>query len=494
MNSISIIVLFALTLGGNAQYYSPRPASSILSLVMKQTIPKFTPLEPVSNYGYDTEIPRAQTPMPSNPCTEEVMRSSDIFLFANPSDSASYLICTDVDVFISMPCSPGTIFQENLKQCIPIGWEAPLCPANTCKNQGDCYLDEFSLPKCLCRVGFTGQFCEINIDECALEGNRVCSSYNGQCIDQINGFYCQWGNEIGLIWEKRISNPCTLEKLAEERQFFELISDNGNVFLQCTGELTFLVSKCADSLFWHQELRTCSIERPLPKTGICNNYPCKNDGECLDLGGSNFQCLCKSGYTGALCEVTIDFCLNNPCSNNGRCVSHPRGYNCVCQDKVVDDSCATGVTNPCPAGSRDYFPNPLNINRYFLCSVNGFAFSRNCAPGLIWSQDLLTCKLPFGVKAPQHQKPPMRIPMSQPPKIESYGQVKPPMTPPPVESYGQVKPPMTPPPKIESYGQITVPQITPPRLPMTPQPVQSYGQNRPQLSSKPAYGQRLLKF
>jgi hypothetical protein len=150
-----------------------------------------------------------------------------------------------------------------------------------------------------------------------------------------------WGQEIGLIWEKRISNPCTLENLSNEKQFFELESQQGNVFLQCTGELTFIVSKCATMLFWHQELRTCSIERQLPKTGLCNNYPCKNDGECLDLG-SSFQCLCKEGYTGGLCEITIDFCLNNPCQNNGRCVSHPKGYNCVCQDKVVDESCSTG--------------------------------------------------------------------------------------------------------------------------------------------------------
>ena len=114
------------------------------------------------------------------------------------------------------------------------------------------------------------------------------------------------------------------------------------MFLQCTGEMTFIVSKCAEMLFWHQELRTCSIEKPLPKTGVCNSYPCKNDGECLDLGGSNFKCLCKSGYTGSLCESAIDFCLNNPCSYGGRCVSHPNGYNCICADKVVDESCATG--------------------------------------------------------------------------------------------------------------------------------------------------------
>ncbi len=87
------------------------------------------------------------------------------------------------------------------------------------------------------------------------------------------------------------------------KQFYELPTAAGNVFLQCTSENQFLVTKCADMLFWHQELRTCSIERPLEKNGICKTYPCLNDGECIDLGSSNFQCLCKEGYTGSMCEV-----------------------------------------------------------------------------------------------------------------------------------------------------------------------------------------------
>ena len=130
--------------------------------------------------------------------------------------------------------------------------------------------------------------------------------------------------------------------MSNDKQFFQLISAGQNVFLQCTGEMTFVVSRCAELLYWHQELRTCSIEPALPKTGVCNTYPCRNDGECIDLGGSNFQCSCKPGFNGALCESAIDFCVNYPCQNGGRCVSHTTGYNCICSNNVVDDSCATG--------------------------------------------------------------------------------------------------------------------------------------------------------
>jgi hypothetical protein len=144
----------------------------------QQEAPRVSEPITASSYGDYNSAPRAIQPTSFNPCTEEVMRSSDIKLFPNPSDSASYLICTDVDVFISMPCSPGTVFNTQQSHCLPIGYEPPICPVGTCQNQADCIIDESKQFKCLCRVGFTGQFCEINIDECALEGNQICSSYS----------------------------------------------------------------------------------------------------------------------------------------------------------------------------------------------------------------------------------------------------------------------------------------------------------------------------
>ena len=106
------------------------------------------------------------------------MRAAEISLFPNPSDRSAYLVCTDVDVFISMPCPEGTMFDSSIKHCLPVGYTAPICPIGTCLNNADCLIDdETNNYKCSCRVGFTGQRCESKIDECALEGNAVCSSY-----------------------------------------------------------------------------------------------------------------------------------------------------------------------------------------------------------------------------------------------------------------------------------------------------------------------------
>jgi hypothetical protein len=122
-----------------------------------------------------------------------------------------------------------------------------------------------------------------------MEGNQVCSRDGGRCVDQINAFYCDFGATVGITRDTAIPRPCTLEDLSMERQFFELPTQTGNVFLQCTSESQWTVSRCAEMLFWDQELRTCSIDRPKQKTGVCKTFPCRNDGVCHDLGDFQFR-------------------------------------------------------------------------------------------------------------------------------------------------------------------------------------------------------------
>ncbi len=111
-----------------------------------------------------------------NPCTAEVLRMTEVQAFKDPLNRNSYIICTDVDVFERMPCAPGTFFDETIRHCVPEGWVAPVCPVGLCKNQADCIIDEIKNEyKCLCRTGYTGLFCETNIDECALGGNQACA-------------------------------------------------------------------------------------------------------------------------------------------------------------------------------------------------------------------------------------------------------------------------------------------------------------------------------
>jgi hypothetical protein len=351
-----------------------------------------------------------------NPCTEEVLRRSEVTQFPNPWNRRGFLICIDVNIYHEMACSVGTYFNPNLHHCVPEGYEPPVCTANYCFNDGECLLDQYNVLKCLCKKGFNGDRCENNINECEIEGgNQACQG--GTCVDQVNGFYCQCANgQIGVNCQSTIANPCTEATYEAGNNFYEVPSSKQNVYLQCTGENRFTVSRCAENLYWHSEERTCTVEKPPVKYGSCLSYPCKNAGECQEDGAYGFRCVCKTGYTGKTCEHMIDYCESGPCQNGGKCLPYAGGYTCLCEDKVVDDCCCHGVLNPCPAknklvpGLNNYYPHVLP-NRYIHCDFEGRAFVKTCAPTTRWDQNYLTCAKEFRTQYSSNYVP------------ESYGQV-----------------------------------------------------------------------
>ena len=113
-------------------------------------------------------------------------------------------------------------------------------------------------PFCYCPAGFTGRLCDIDINECASE-----PCYNGAtCVDQPQGYTCQ--------------------------------CPPGFSGLQCEIE----ADECGPD--------TC------PEKSMCQNLP----------GIDNVNCLCRSGYEGHNCNVTINPCSSeqNPCENEAICV------------------------------------------------------------------------------------------------------------------------------------------------------------------------------
>eukprot|EP00731_Ephydatia_muelleri_P027986 Em0019g859a len=47
--------------------------------------------------------------------------------------------------------------------------------------------------------------------------------------------------------------------------------------------------------------------------------PCNEGTTCVNLGNSNYRCLCPSGYHGDHCQQSSDACSPNPCLNQGKC-------------------------------------------------------------------------------------------------------------------------------------------------------------------------------
>ena len=62
---------------------------------------------------------------------------------------------------------------------------ADLCTPHTCLHGGSCTTTNSTSLTCFCPSGYTGMYCDVNINDCT---SQPC--LNGICLDKINGFQC----------------------------------------------------------------------------------------------------------------------------------------------------------------------------------------------------------------------------------------------------------------------------------------------------------------
>ena len=100
-----------------------------------------------------------------------------------------------MDLSITARCV-GNFQGPDCSQCMP-GFAGTMCnisiilnelPCN-CSGNGQC-LDGLT---CDCDPGFTGEFCQTNINDCV----GVNCSGNGVCLDGVNSFTCQCNPGFG---------------------------------------------------------------------------------------------------------------------------------------------------------------------------------------------------------------------------------------------------------------------------------------------------------
>ena len=107
-----------------------------------------------------------------------------------------------------------------------------------------------------CPVGYTGYYCEVNINDCA---QAKCHHYSN-CIDLIGNYSCRCGPR----WTGR----------------------HCDIFLG----------------------------------SLCNGSVCQNGGICRDTDDkNNYTCTCTRGYTGRNCELQFNPCDSSPCKQGGNC-------------------------------------------------------------------------------------------------------------------------------------------------------------------------------
>ncbi|XP_033227185.1 protein crumbs isoform X3 [Belonocnema kinseyi] len=167
--------------------------------------------------------------------------------------------------------------------CMP-GYEGthcatPYCVAQKCQNNGKCTTLP-QPPTCTCPDGYTGRFCEINIDDCAPDeqGNVPCKN-DGRCYDQVNGFECDCSG-TGYT-----GPDCSEDK----NECLDPNTDCGNGFCENLNGTYRCI--CNDGYCGYN----CTIENP------CRDDFCQNGGTCQCVDDGIYSCSCTPNYSGQNC-------------------------------------------------------------------------------------------------------------------------------------------------------------------------------------------------
>ena len=185
------------------------------------------------------------------------------------------------------------------------------CASNPCRNGATCSPQNSGVHVCECRSGFDGAACERNIDDCAANGDVLCSGA-APCEDRRSGYYCSCFN---------------------------------------TGRRGANCSEIVDP---------------------CASRPCANGGACQELSDSSYMCRCAPGYEGSNCQDDIDECRSDPC-HGSRCFNEgPNEYSCACSANRTGMNCETEYDpcspNPCQFDGHCSYST---LGRFFECNCTG---------------------------------------------------------------------------------------------------------------------------
>lgn len=122
--------------------------------------------------------------------------------------------------------------------------------------------------------------------------------------------------------------------------------NNSWIDLNCFSRYSITKLLSTESLVWEEkwiENRTKTINKFLIFS--------QNGGSCYLNGTTGFACVCRSGFGGTCCEITLSQsnpCLSTKCENGGTCQVIGNAVRCVCNMGFLGSRCEQRVCDPNP--------------------------------------------------------------------------------------------------------------------------------------------------
>ncbi|CAB1319564.1 unnamed protein product [Coregonus sp. 'balchen'] len=253
----------------------------------------------------------------------------------------------------------GSYCEEQVDECIP----------NPCQNGATCtdFLGGYS---CKCVPGYVGTNCSNEINECF---SQPCQN-GGTCIDLINTYKCSCPRgtqgvhcEINIDDCNPFTDPITNEpkcfnkgKCVDRVGGYHCICPAGYVGERCEGDVNECLSNPCDTRGTHSCIQLTNNYRCDCRTGYtgqrcdtvfdgCKGKPCRNGGTCAVASNTphGFICKCPPGYTGSTCEYDAHSCGSLHCRNGGTCLSGNKSPKCLCPSSFTGPECEYPTDSPC---------------------------------------------------------------------------------------------------------------------------------------------------
>ncbi|CAF4272198.1 unnamed protein product [Rotaria socialis] len=338
--------------------------------------------------GEDCDVRIMNSGCASNPCTVGICYQ------LNQSGASYVCICPDGTLNLSCNSQNSTrspyklpafstttmttsLFGGNVKFRDGSNLNSAPAAISTCNptsrdvcNGGQCILSTTGAYACRCREGYTGAYCENNINECA---SNPCLG-GGTCYDLVNAYAC--------FCPDRIFRP------------------------QCNTTSTVKYTPTTSMGNPNDKILTGKEEKPLPRECLC-----RNGGRCYTTPGSGKLCQCPSAFTGPFCETSINVATRNnagafsscsqvSCENGATCQEQGSNSACMCKPGFTGQRCELEYFR-CQNNGRFADVSNCKHGRYFeydLNLPNGILYSRSCPPGLRFSTLSDRCDYPSVVQ------------------------------------------------------------------------------------------------